>query len=152
MSIRTDPEPRPPPSRRSVPTPHRVLHLCVDPRWPHIETTSSTSICTDPALRPSPLCRSTAARVDLLLAPSSAARIIVFCSAWRPLRDLLLRVVRAQPTAMSWELLVQRQGRTTAEATWEEMAQIKEAYLDFELEDELFRQGEGSVMNSFFHR
>jgi hypothetical protein len=61
-------------------------------------------------------------------------------------------VVRAQPTAMSWELLVQRQGQTTDEATWEEMAQIKEAYLDFELEDELFRQGEGSVMNSFFHR
>jgi hypothetical protein len=61
-------------------------------------------------------------------------------------------VVRAQPTVTSWELLVQWHDRTTAKASWEEMAQFKEAYLDFELKDKLFRQGGGSVMDSFFHR
>jgi hypothetical protein len=34
----------------------------------------------------------------------------------------------------------------------EVMEQFKEAYPDFELEDELFHQGGGSAMDSFFHR
>jgi hypothetical protein len=61
-------------------------------------------------------------------------------------------VVCARSTAMPWELLVQWQGRTTAEATWEEMQQFKEVHPDFELGDELFRHGGGSVIDSFFHR
>jgi hypothetical protein len=32
------------------------------------------------------------------------------------------------------------------------MTQFKEAYPEFELEDDLFRQGGASVMDSFFHR
>jgi hypothetical protein len=64
----------------------------------------------------------------------------------------LERMVHARPTATSWELLVQWQGRTVVEATWEEMQPFKEAYPDFELENELFHHGGGSVMNSFFHR
>jgi hypothetical protein len=55
------------------------------------------------------------------------------------------RVVCTRLIVTSWELLVQWQGRTDAEVSWEEMVQFKEAYPDFELEDELFCQGGGSV-------
>jgi hypothetical protein len=47
---------------------------------------------------------------------------------------------------------VQWQGQTAAEATWEPLEQFKEVYPEFQLEDELFRQGGGSVMDFFFHR
>jgi hypothetical protein len=62
------------------------------------------------------------------------------------------KVVRAQPMASSWEVLIQWQGKTAAEATWEPLEQFKEAYPEFKLENELFRQGGGSVMDSFFHK
>ena len=51
------------------------------------------------------------------------------------------KVVRAKPTASSWDLLVQWAGRDAADATWEQLDQFKESYLDFKLEDELFCQG-----------
>jgi hypothetical protein len=61
-----------------------------------------------------------------------------------------LEVVRAKPTANSWELLVKWQGRTAAEASWEQLDAFKEAYPDFQLEDKLFRQEGGNVMDSYF--
>jgi hypothetical protein len=60
------------------------------------------------------------------------------------------KVVRARPTKNSWEELVQWQGKTACEATWELLEQFKEAYPEFQLEDELFRQGGGSVIDMFF--
>jgi hypothetical protein len=62
------------------------------------------------------------------------------------------KMVRARSTASSWEVLTQWQGKTATEATWEPLEQFKDAYLEFKLEDELFRQGGGSVMDSFFHQ
>jgi hypothetical protein len=62
------------------------------------------------------------------------------------------KVVHARPTASSWEVLTQWQGKTAAEATWEPLEQFKEAYPKFKLENELFRQGGGSVMDSFHQR
>jgi hypothetical protein len=62
------------------------------------------------------------------------------------------KLVRARPTASSWEVLTQWQGKTVAEATWEPLEQFKDAYPEFKLEDELFCQGGGSVMNSFVHQ
>jgi hypothetical protein len=59
------------------------------------------------------------------------------------------KVVRARPTSSSWEVLTQWQGMTAAEAIWEPLEQFKEAYPEFKLEDELFRQGGGSAMDSF---
>jgi hypothetical protein len=48
------------------------------------------------------------------------------------------QVVRAQPTAHSWDLLVKWQDSSPAEASWEQLEAFKEAYLDFQLEDKLF--------------
>jgi hypothetical protein len=62
------------------------------------------------------------------------------------------KVVHTRPTVVSWELLVQWQGKTAAEATGEPLKQFKEAYPEFKLEDELFRQGGCSVMDSSFHK
>jgi hypothetical protein len=41
------------------------------------------------------------------------------------------KVVCAKPTKNSWELLVQWDGRSTAEATWEVLEQFKEDYPEF---------------------
>jgi hypothetical protein len=60
------------------------------------------------------------------------------------------KVVRARPTKNSWEVLVQWQGKTAGEATWESLEQFKEDCPEFQLEDELFRQGGGSVIDMFF--
>jgi hypothetical protein len=60
------------------------------------------------------------------------------------------QVIRARPTTTSWELLVKWQGRNAAETSWEGLEQFKEAYPDFQLEDELFRQAGGSVIDTFF--
>jgi hypothetical protein len=38
------------------------------------------------------------------------------------------KVVHARPTASSWEVLTQWQGKTVAEATWEPLEQFKDAY------------------------
>jgi hypothetical protein len=63
-------------------------------------------------------------------------------------------MVRARATTTSWELLVQCQGRTMVNTTWELLNQFKEVFLDFELEDKLFRNwgGGGSVMDTFFNK
>jgi hypothetical protein len=62
------------------------------------------------------------------------------------------KVVRAKPTKDSWEVLVQWEGRATAEATWYELAEFKEQFPDFKLEDELFCQRGVSDMDTFFGR
>jgi hypothetical protein len=61
-------------------------------------------------------------------------------------------VVRAKPTGNSWELLVRWEGSSLAEATWEQLEPFKEAYPDFQLEDKLFRQEGGNVMDSYFQK
>jgi hypothetical protein len=60
-------------------------------------------------------------------------------------------VVCAKPATNLWELLVKWAGRTPAEASWEQLEASKEAYPDFQLEDKLFRQEGGNVMDSYFH-
>jgi hypothetical protein len=47
-------------------------------------------------------------------------------------------------------LLVRWKDRLAGEATWEPIDQFKDAYPEFQLEDELFRQAGGSVMDTFF--
>jgi hypothetical protein len=59
------------------------------------------------------------------------------------------KIVRTKPTASSWELLVRWQGRDGAEASWMSLEQFKEDFPDFQLEDELFHQAGGSVVDSF---
>jgi hypothetical protein len=62
----------------------------------------------------------------------------------------LEQVTRAHPTSNSWDMLVQWQGQPASEATWEPLHQFKEDYPDFQLEDELFRQARGNVVDQFF--
>ena len=59
-------------------------------------------------------------------------------------------VLRARPSSTSWDLLVQWQGQSNADATWEPLEQFKESFPDFQLEDKLFSYGEGSVVDRFF--
>ena len=59
-------------------------------------------------------------------------------------------VSRAKPNGHSWDILVQWVGRGPAEATWEALESFKERYPDFQLEDKLFSQEGGSVMDKFF--
>ena len=59
-------------------------------------------------------------------------------------------VIRARPSHSSWDLLVQWQGQSDADATWEPLEQFKESHPDFQLEDKLFSYGEGSVVDRFF--
>ncbi|WVZ89350.1 hypothetical protein U9M48_035770 [Paspalum notatum var. saurae] len=61
-------------------------------------------------------------------------------------------VVGARPNHGSWDVLVQWEGRGPADATWKPLEQFKEAYPQFQLEDELFSQGGRSVMDAFFGR
>ena len=60
------------------------------------------------------------------------------------------KVLRAMPSRNSWDLLVQWEGRSSAEATWEPLQEFKDRYSDFKLEDELFGQGGGSVVDTIF--
>ena len=46
------------------------------------------------------------------------------------------KVLRAMPSRNSWDLLVQWEGRSSAEATWEPLQEFKDRYSDFKLEDE----------------
>lgn len=59
-------------------------------------------------------------------------------------------VLRARPSSTSWDLLVQWQGQSDADGTWELLEQFKESFPDFQLEDKLFSYGEGSVVDRFF--
>ena len=59
-------------------------------------------------------------------------------------------ISRAKPNGDSWDILVQWVGRGPAEATWESLESLKERYPDFQLEDKLFSQEGGSVVNNFF--
>jgi hypothetical protein len=54
------------------------------------------------------------------------------------------------PTKDSWQVLVRWEGCDAADATWEALPDFKERYPEFKLEDELFGQGGGSVVDSFF--
>jgi hypothetical protein len=61
------------------------------------------------------------------------------------------QVLRARPSASSWELLVHWVDQLVAAATWEALEEFKEAYPEFLLEDKLFQQeGGGNVMDSYF--
>jgi len=51
------------------------------------------------------------------------------------------KVLRATPARDSWDLLVQWDGRSPAEATWEPLPEFKGKYPSFKLEDELFGRG-----------
>jgi len=59
-------------------------------------------------------------------------------------------ISRAKLNGDSWDILVQWVGRGLAEATWESLESFKERYPDFQLEDKLFSQEGGSVMDKFF--
>jgi hypothetical protein len=59
------------------------------------------------------------------------------------------RVVRARPTATSWEILVQWQDRSATDATWEALDQFKEDFPAFQLKDELFRQAGGKCCGRY---
>lgn len=48
-----------------------------------------------------------------------------------------------------WELLVQWDGLSVADATWEPLADFKERYLVFQPSDKLFVAEEGNVVDSF---
>jgi hypothetical protein len=58
-------------------------------------------------------------------------------------------MVRARPIKGQW-ILVQWQDRATADAIWEALDQFKEDFPAFQLEDELFRQAGGSVVDAIF--
>jgi len=62
------------------------------------------------------------------------------------------KVVRARLNRGRWELLVQWEGLPAADATWEPIADFKERYPTFQLEDELFVGEEGNVVDSFIGR
>jgi hypothetical protein len=51
------------------------------------------------------------------------------------------QVLRAQPTASSWELLVCWADQPALAATWEALEEFKEAHPAFDLEDKLFQHG-----------
>jgi hypothetical protein len=53
-------------------------------------------------------------------------------------------------THRSWEVLVKWQGHGDLDASWEPLEDFKEKYPDLKLEDELFSQADGSVMDSVF--
>jgi hypothetical protein len=69
------------------------------------------------------------------------------CVAGFPQPD---QVLHARPSASSWELLVRWADQPALAATWEALEDFKEAYLEFQLEDMLFQQGGGNVMDQFF--
>jgi hypothetical protein len=62
------------------------------------------------------------------------------------------RVKRARPTGTSWELLVFWEGHDAADASCVDVQDFEDRYPDFKLEDELFSQAGGSVMDSMFGR
>jgi hypothetical protein len=62
------------------------------------------------------------------------------------------KVARAHPTKDLWELLVQWYGRSAGDATWEPLQDFKDDYPEFQLEDVLFHQTGGSVVDTLFNK
>jgi len=62
------------------------------------------------------------------------------------------KVRRAMPSRNSWDLLVQWEGRSSAEATWEPLQEFKDLHPDFKLEDELFWSGWGGCCGHHFRQ
>jgi hypothetical protein len=62
------------------------------------------------------------------------------------------KVLRARLNRGVWEILVQWMGQAAADATWELVIEFKDAYPSFQLEDELFSNGGGSVVDAFIGR
>lgn len=58
------------------------------------------------------------------------------------------KALRSQRRHGHWHILIQWFGLPIAAATWERVDEFREAYLEFQLEDELFREGESGVMSS----
>jgi hypothetical protein len=48
-----------------------------------------------------------------------------------------------------WEIMVKWAEQAAANATWEQVSEFKEAFPSFQLEDELFHKGGGSVVAAF---
>jgi hypothetical protein len=63
-----------------------------------------------------------------------------------------LKVLRARLNRGRWEILVQWAGCPPADTTWEMADEFAEQHPDFQLEDELFQNEGGSVMDSFVGR
>jgi hypothetical protein len=63
-----------------------------------------------------------------------------------------LKIVHTRLNRGNWELLVQWLGRSSADATWEPLAEFSVDYPNFQLEDELFHREGGSVIDAFVSR
>jgi hypothetical protein len=63
-----------------------------------------------------------------------------------------LKVLRARLNRGRWEILVQWAGCPPADTTWEMADEFAEQHPDFQLEDELFQNEGGSVMDLFVGR
>jgi hypothetical protein len=63
-----------------------------------------------------------------------------------------LKVLRARLNRGHWEVLVQWMGCLPADATWELVEEFSAAHPAFQLEDELFQNEGGSVVDSFVGR
>jgi hypothetical protein len=59
------------------------------------------------------------------------------------------KVLHARLNRSVWEIMVQWMGQSAADATWEKVSEFKDAYPSFQLEDELFSNGAGSVVDAF---
>jgi hypothetical protein len=59
------------------------------------------------------------------------------------------KITRARLNRESWEILVVWKGRAASDATWEKLKEFKKAYPEVQLEDELFVEEEGNVVDSF---
>ncbi|XP_071683751.1 uncharacterized protein [Lolium perenne] len=62
------------------------------------------------------------------------------------------KVLRAQLRRDVWHLLVQWEGLSEEEATWEPREEFQQHYPDYQLEDELFAQAGRNVMTGLVYR
>jgi len=58
-------------------------------------------------------------------------------------------VKRARLNRGIWELCVRWVGRDSSDSTWEPLDEFKATYLEFQLENELFRKERGNVVDAF---